>query len=348
MSIVTAIYHFEVENLWVEQSLLGMRSSIEFGGYTCTLALPQDGTGFFSVQDENLDIQLLGGWVQDREGRRLKTAVKWLRVEVEMASDLTADRFTAEERPAGLEERAEETLARGSKVARDLATQYVRWVRVVSDQPWLGPSTLTVSRGRRSFMLDVDGKLISTGSSLGGHRVRMFHRQPALAEADHGALLGAIARDEEPALAETLLSDAEHVSSEAAHPDLRLGVLLAAIACEVKVKEALAAVAHPLQRGALDVMLNHFRDVSIPVNLLFHVGMKAICGRSLSDENKVLFSRVQKMFSARNKVAHMGGKALQADENLLGHVETAREAFAWLNSVVAEHQPSETAGGADG
>jgi hypothetical protein len=333
MSLVTIVFLFHVDDLWVEQSLVGSRSSIEFGGYTCTLALPEH-----PVDLGDSSFAVWGGWVEDMEGQRIKTAFTWLPVYVEIPSDITAAQFRGTERSADLEEKALDLYKRGELVAHELATQYVRWVRVLSGQSQLGPSSVSLSGGGyRSVMFDVNGEPIPVKMHAMGRGVRVHDRQPALTQIDHLAALQSAAEPKEPPLAEALLLDAEHVMNDAVHPDLRQGVLLAAISCEVKVKEVLNRVAHPLQRGALDVMLNHPRDVSIPVNLLFHLGMHAICERSLSIENPRLFTRVQGLFTARNKVAHLGRKKLQPGEDLSVHLKTAQEAFEWLNSVLAQH-----------
>lgn len=71
--------------------------------------------------------------------------------------------------------------------------------------------------------------------------------------------------------------------------------------------------------------------------------LDAICNRSLQRENPTLYKEIGDLFAARNKVAHIGHKTLKPGEDLRAHVKTAQDAFAWLESVIAEQGPTQAA-----
>ncbi|MFG1620203.1 hypothetical protein ACGFI3_46280 [Nonomuraea wenchangensis] len=327
-----------MEELWVEQSLVGSGSSVEFRGCTCTVSLPER-----PVNMGDHEFGVLGGYVDDRDGQRIKTAYKYLPVYVEIPSDLTADQFPATELPTELRDRTEELYRTGAQIASELATQYVRWLRVLSGQSSIGPSNIKLSDAR-AVLFDKTGERIPLGFiSMPGARGRLGEAMRAATPANHDTALLAAAEGNEPPLAEALLADAEYLTTDAVHPDVRLGVLLAAIACEVKVKEAITEVAQPSQIGLIDVIVKHHQQVHVPAVVRFHLLMDAICQRSLQRENSALYTRVEKLFAARNKIAHIGHKTLEPGEDLQAHVKTAQDAFAWLNSIITEHGQTQAA-----
>ncbi|MFN7937451.1 MAG: hypothetical protein U0R19_29255 [Bryobacteraceae bacterium] len=128
------------------------------------------------------------------------------------------------------------------------------------------------------------------------------------------------------ALAERLLADAEH------HPagipaNRQYSVLMAAIACEVKVKDTLrsgSSSASPRDRGG--------------VASLFDKAMMALMGRSLRLEDRDLYKRVDRLYQLRNRIAHVG--EIPCEATTREAIDTARSAFEWLNSF-RSNQPGE-------
>lgn len=108
---------------------------------------------------------------------------------------------------------------------------------------------------------------------------------------------------------------------------------MAAIACEVAVKQSLRDAARPEQQELVELVLSSPRDVSLAAATLFDKGCKAVVTRSLKEENASLYKRVDKLFQDRNKIAYRGGEGL-TDDVLAEHVATAREALEWLSTVV--------------
>jgi hypothetical protein len=109
--------------------------------------------------------------------------------------------------------------------------------------------------------------------------------------------------------------------------------MLAAIACEIKVKDAITALASEEQKPLVNLLLENPRDWTMAAASLFDKGMGAVCGRSLRTEDKKLFKEVVLIFQDRNSIAHKDGGKVSADNVLKRHVTSAKSAFAWLDSV---------------
>ncbi|MFD0883859.1 hypothetical protein ACFQ08_04715 [Streptosporangium algeriense] len=333
MSSVTAIYHFEVESLWIHADLMGTRQTARVGGYLCTLVFPLDHLDF-DVREEDR-IQIVRGWSEDPSGEKIKWSVCWVRVEVEIPSDLTAANFPDGGSNEHFDE-AQELLRTAHLSASEFVTRIMRQISVTYKQFWLGPSVKRFTPGWRSgYLLDRNGSRIPVGYGIARGGVLRLNVSVPDAN-DFVTLIQNVTDDAvaEPPLAETLLGDAIYASSDARHPDLRLGTLLAAVACEVKVKAAMRRLASPEQSALVDLVIASPRDVSLAAAFLFDRGIEAICGRSLKKENKDLWKAVDRLFQIRNKIAHAGGEGL-AIGDLKGHSETALQAFEWIDSLIS-------------
>lgn len=164
--------------------------------------------------------------------------------------------------------------------------------------------------------------------------VTWYSADSALSEEKNAELVRQAALGTKPGLAETLFSDARF-ALQPPIPDFRQAVLLAAIACEVKVKDVLVSMASPDQRPVLNLLLENPRDWSMGAASLFDKAMEAVCSRLLRKEDPALYKDVDLLYQNRNKIAHRGGTGLLTDDVLRGHVVSAGQAFAWLDGIVA-------------
>ncbi|MBB5077782.1 hypothetical protein [Nonomuraea endophytica] len=345
MSTVIAVHYFEVDQFWVGAEVLGARYTAVVGGYRCTLVVPRSSEG----ADQDLEwlpgpdamkvqnFHLLRGWIETPEGERAKWRVGWVKVEVELPSALLAGDLAGD--PSG--ERREEVIEL-IKVARDVSIEFVtrimRHAAVTYRQPWLGPSAKLFLPGFTSGRLyDRNGEWFRAGYGVTKPGVlRLGVSAPNHQEFE--ALVSNIsgAGYVEPPLAETLLADALYTSSSADHPDLRLATLLAAMACEVKIKQAMRILATQEQAALVDALLDNPRDWSMAASSLFDKGIAAVCGRSMRVEDRPLWKRVDRLFFVRNKVAHVGGEGLEPTAISEGHPEAARDAFEWVDRVIVD------------
>jgi hypothetical protein len=103
-----------------------------------------------------------------------------------------------------------------------------------------------------------------------------------------------------PSTPDVLLADArETVMGRSAEHDVRRGVLLAAIAAEVKINTTLAEKTPTESRNVLNYQKIPIGDVPAKI-------MGRAVGRSLRDDDPNLFCAVKQLFECRNTVAHHG------------------------------------------
>lgn len=233
-------------------------------------------------------------------------------------------------------------------LAESVIAEFIDWHRV-RGQIWLGlhgqkPEPL-LSGGRRSWLIDEETgtepeyQIAIDLSGITEHprilaRLESFLGQfPAAADSDSLAHIGEkIGRSERPTLAQLMLADALYFADRF-DPDLRRALLLAAIACELKIKEVLRTKASSSQRELVELLLANPRDFTMQAAGLFDKALRATLGCSLRERNKGLYKRTERLFQLRNKLAHEG----QAPEDAaIDCVSAAREVFAWLDAVSEE------------
>jgi len=112
---------------------------------------------------------------------------------------------------------------------------------------------------------------------------------------------------------------------------------LAAIACELKIKETLREKATRGASALVDILIDNPRDFSMSVGGLCDKAMKAAVGHSLrEDENelyKALVETRQKdsLFQNRNAIVHSGRFVVSGV--VRQNVRAARKVFAWLENL---------------
>ncbi len=230
-------------------------------------------------------------------------------------------------------ERAVEVIDKAQDVAARFVTVFVAWVRAttrMSDLP-LSREVPPLAGPVRAFDV-ATGLPVRAGPSM---RTVMEGRDPAgkyqLAATDMDQIIERIQRGDEAPVAETLLADAEHYARHGIH-DLRRAVLMAAIACEVKVKEILRNRASTAQRSLLDFALDNPHEVTVTAaDGLFNKLMLATLGRSLRLDDNKLFKDVVRLYEVRNGIAHHGRMPDEAEAGRV--VRAARRCFVWLDSL---------------
>jgi hypothetical protein len=360
--MLTAIYHFEVSDLWVRSELLGARRTATVAGHSVALILPADRADF-GVGSHAVNEPVLGGYTMASDsGEALATEVLMIRVEVEVDSDLKAppdpasvpvsdadskaaevavsDKSSASSQPitdptVNIVTEGLRILHDSVSIAREFAQKYIALVRAEAGQYWLGPSEFQLRTTWLSQLIDSDGRVIPVGYNDGF--IAVIHPvASALTEETHIELLRRAAEGSKPGLADQFLSDAEYAARTPLNPNLRQAVLLAAIACEIKIKDAIATLASVEQQSLVGLLLENPRDWTMAASSLFDKGMKAVCGKSLRDEDRLLYKEIDVLFQDRNKIAHRGGSSVSSDDILRKHIISARSAFEWLEEIQSE------------
>jgi hypothetical protein len=228
--------------------------------------------------------------------------------------------------------RAVQAFDKAQDMAAHVVTAFIAWVRATTRLTGLPLSSEVPPLAGPVLGVDQAGARIRTGPSI---KSVAIGRDPSgkycLALSDLDDIIERVRQDEEAPIAETLLADAEHYALHRVH-DLRRAVLMAAIACEVKVKAVLREKATVAQRSLLDFALDSPREITVTAaDGLFDKLMLATVGQSLRLDDKELFKDIQLLYKVRNRIAHSG---VMPDEAETGHVvRAARRCFIWLDGI---------------
>lgn len=139
---------------------------------------------------------------------------------------------------------------------------------------------------------------------------------------------------------EILLAQAAYWVRGTPDPKHGLAVVLLGMACETKVRNVLIDAAKPEVEPLLTALFKK-PIFQASAHELFGQIAHAVVGRSLRDENRPVFTQVQKLFEARNQMAHRGSEPDRADT--WAFVLTAYDVFDWLRQFepIDEARPHE-------
>lgn len=241
-----------------------------------------------------------------------------------------------------------------AKIASVVARDFLTWVRVGLRQQWVTPTGMPSPE--LSQLSDADSWDVFARHDMPQHRPVPFtmletlsasvvsgpHLDPRLRKVLAGSLR---ARGDAGAaghggtgLPERLLASAAG-KLRSHDPDPQAAVFLAAAACETKVKTVLRARVAASQRPLLEFILDNPRDMTVSAINHFHRLSKTVMGRSLQEDSRAagkkngetMWKRLEALITARNGVAHRGLEPTTAKAE--GHVSTALDVFAWLDTV---------------
>jgi hypothetical protein len=339
MGSCRAVFHFRLSGFDLKAEAFGRSWDFERDGCRATLSLPARPDSFGSYIDA-MSIATHRGDKETAwdEGRVLVAAVLAFEITVNVDFDpSTTDLDPAEHRDEI--ERGQAALDKAFPIALSLASDFISWLRVNTGRYWLGAS--------HEAPEVIDGDLIETAS---GRRVRNIGFNPVLHITGFGPDAGVtveeldqvaerLAARKIPGTAEVLLADAREAltgpsveqEGQTVRRDIRRAILLAAIACEVKIKATLLDKTPPAKRDLVEIILKNIREVQVAVGALPHKTMKAAIGRSLHEDDCILFEAVNKLFRDRNNIAHRGEPPTLEDAR--GDVQAAVDLFAWLESL---------------
>jgi hypothetical protein len=334
-----AIFHFSVNRLWINADLRGTKQAIRIGeDVVCSIQFPEKPDDF-GLNESPAAGAAIKGYVgsagSDPRESPIAVQVHMVRVVVEGPGDISAADFV---HPGSLEFVSATTAAFSAvgefhDAAVSVLGAFLTWVRTTRRQFWLGLSGEPSPLVWRTELRDGDGNRLPVGYPGIVTKGMAGAKEVSLSSEETSEIIDHIERGDAPALHKVFLSDAQYIAKESPWRNLRQAVLMAAIACEVAVKQFLRAAASPEQQELVELVLSNPRDVSLAAATLFDKGCKAVVSRSLKEENASLYKRVDKLFQDRNKIAHRGGEGL-ADDVLAEHVATAREVLEWLSTVV--------------
>jgi hypothetical protein len=346
MSRIRATFHYAPRGLLIEPAVLGHSFGLVVNGYEMTVTFPlaaaesdessaSPAPQFDEYFPEREKLPLVGGakdifvtmMSEPADGPTI-IGIDKLRVEVFIddasfgASDYSDGGATSE-----VSQRARSEIEQARRAAVAAVERLLAWSRVLYGQVWLGLGGEPVKEIGSDEVVDVEAGLRLPWPARMDMTFRMVDPSAVLDLASIERLRPLQEGDALPDLADTLLADARFLASTADPPDPSRALLIAAVACEVKIKATLVALATPEQAPLAQLLLSRPRDWSLAASALFNEPLKIIGGKSLKDE-KALWKRVIDLFEGRNDLAHRGH--VPTEKQGKDAVDTAREVFTWL------------------
>lgn len=325
---VIGVFHFEMPGLglWTERSVLGKSCQVQHLDHRVEIHIPKSADDF-GLGERPMWEQAFGGHSMDGpQGAAQEVDV--LQVRVEGRASFDAGDFDADPKPT---QEAFEVIGELLRIAESFVTGFVHHVRVGKGQYWLGTSADPPRRTWIDSLLDENEVRVPVGSALTSS-VHVMGIETAL-DASFLATSASAAAIGEPAdLPHELLNDARYLAWIREPSDLRLAVLLAAIACEVNTKMTLLGRSSEDQQPLVELILNNPRDVDVSTVTHLDKTVEAIMARSLRHENRELWKAANRLFQDRNTIAH-GKGPFPPDESLREDLKTAGSVFEWLASL---------------
>jgi hypothetical protein len=325
----------------VERAALGTAIEFERDSNRIEVRLPAEGAQPFP--GKNIPpMPALGNWSGTNTEPKARADVLVIQISVIGVGPVSASDFDGPARhEAGFKaiKYCDETLAAARAVAREV----VEWTRI-HGQSWLSVHAEEPQHLHLGLLFDEDaGRHLPVQGATGIVAEVTFRPAQSAVDARYFASLGQLLGSDRPSVpvAESLLADALHFSSTKP-VDLQWAVLLAAIACELKVKEALETKVAPQLLPMVLLILQHPRDWSLAASALYDKATSAALGRSLKSEDQPLYKRIETLFQMRNEIAHYGGlkrlglwQKADAGENAKRAVDAAPAVFKWLDNIPA-------------
>jgi hypothetical protein len=355
MTRVRATFHYAIRDLVVAREFLGATMNLAIDDHDIVITLPVDGDDSGAKAGPNLreyderfpprdTIEQAAGTKQifvtmvDNSAESPLTSIDLLRVDaVIREATFAADDFEGYGAPKEVSERANAEVERAAKAADTAVERLLAWTRVSNGQTWLGLAGEQVHRVGSDEVVDLDAPGRLPWPARIDMSVNVVNPGTEWSAETVGDLCALAESGEDPTLADTLLADARFLAKAAEPRDPSRALLIAAIACEVKIKAVLTSLASDEQAPLTELLLSNPRDWSMAASALFHKPLRIIGGESLKDHDPELWKRIEKLFQRRNALAHRG--VVPSDDEALDGVRAAADVFPWLDGLDQARMP---------
>jgi hypothetical protein len=341
-----ATFHYRLRRLLAALDVLGKSIEVARDGATVVLTFPTTGEVVtvaassapefddrFPERDSHPMVEggLAFASIIQRQAYEDPALVIFARVEVFLKDAYSAGDFA---RRVEDHEACAAIVERAADIADAMVADFVAWTRVHGKQTWLGLDLEAPDRVGTAELVDLDAELQLPLPAEIDFELHGVGPDAVLQAASLGVLRDWLEAQEAPDLADRLLADAGFLM-QSEPPDPSRALLVAAIACEVKVKTTLREHASLAQRDLVDLLLDNPRDFSLAASSLFDTPLKTVVGASLTEvgTNKELWKRIDALFTRRNRLAHRG--EIPSVEDVADGIAAAHETFEWIATQVA-------------
>jgi hypothetical protein len=322
MSAIRVDVFGDLRGLCIERSQIG--SSIDFvrNGWRVSLALPSDDRSWSSeIQDD----RYLHLWPNDSVGK-LPPPVA-LAIKASLRRDL-------DEAIPERSTRAHEVLTGGVDLARELLKEFREWARVRGGQYWLGYQSEQIRLIGHSKLIDESTNTVLAQTTHGRvvYSVGNGGGLDSTAMCEISSFLGAAPQGDFE-LGDAFLADARFLAHTG---DYRSALVMAAVACEAKIKEVCRADSPESCLPLLDLILSSYREIPIAAAMLFDQVAKSMLGTSLRESDRKTFKSLRELFELRNQLVHRG--VAPSSLKTRQCIETAVAVFDWLRLIRSQQK----------
>jgi hypothetical protein len=334
MTRVRATFHYAMRRFLVEDGLLGGSFALRIENHDVTIIFPLAGgrdenpataspgaplNDRFPERDEMplvegaQDIHVTMGSRSMGEGPTLDN-VDVLRAEVILdAATFGAADFHGGGTASQVWERAKREVEDAGRAADAAIERLISWIRVRHGQVWLGLYGEDVRRVGSEEVVDMEAARRLPWPARLDMAFSVVERNTPLNSERLGALRPLVEANSPPGLAELLLADARLVATSAEPPDPSRALLMAAVACEVKIKAFLRECANAEQAPLVELLLSNPRDWSVAAAALFDQPLR-IVARDITQgrAGEGFVETRQRTFSAAQCASSPRGRALRA------------------------------------
>jgi hypothetical protein len=218
-------------------------------------------------------------------------------------------------------------LAKMRQAAGMATRRLLEWIRIDKKQVWTPPPTTRPSDVGGHGLVDIERNEYLGPLTIAAGVLQVVPEGREVGIGDLEVLPTRLRED--PPLWARILADAQYYVSSDEWAAWDRAVLFAALACELAIKDALRILARGSEGQLVELLLENPRDWSMAAVALFDKPLKVLSGRSLREDKKKVWKRLNALFQRRNEIAHRATRPAQEDaEELVG---AAVEATEWLS-----------------
>jgi hypothetical protein len=210
-------------------------------------------------------------------------------------------------------ERAKRDVEGAGRAADTAMERLISWIRARHGQVWLGLYGEDVRRVGSEEVVDIEAARRLPWPARLDMAFSVVEPNTPLNRERLEALQPLVEAGSAPGLAELLLADARFIAASAEPPDPSRALLVAAVACEVKIKAFLRECANAEQAPLVELLLSNPRDWSVAAAALFDQPLR-IVARDITQgrAGEGFVETRQRTFSAAQCASSPRGRALRA------------------------------------
>ncbi|MFE4833728.1 hypothetical protein ACFRAU_03495 [Arthrobacter sp. NPDC056691] len=325
---------YAINDLWLDPGLLGWSRRVENDGESMEIKLPASPEEFTARPWESGLIPIpsfvhMHNVYEEPDWDSHTVAVRLVRVTVVFDADLPVER---PENPFEGDYGTAMQMAyeHGRSQAEAAMHSFLEWVRALSRQPWLGlTADIPVQYGRGGiYYADSGADIAGIGPTVSQTFVSSRRR---IGPSQLEAVMTGVESGQSVPPSQALLADAWHLTDGTDRPDRQRGVILAAIACEIKAQEHLRDMATEETAAILHLLLRKGSTLHYFLNDVLNV----VRGMTLRRAEPDLWQHVQALSANRNSLVHEGIPSA-VNPLRLSAPEIAQRVFDWLDHLRAE------------